>query len=83
MALRLERLRANLTQPELARLLGVSERAVRGWDIAEFCPNAESRRLIARHFPRLIDAWTYVEEELDEHTDRRPRPGPEGASTPP
>jgi transcriptional regulator with XRE-family HTH domain len=54
-AVRLERIRANLTQPEFAQLVGVSLGTVQQWEYAIKLPSAIVRRRLGAMYPRLRD----------------------------
>lgn len=51
--LRGERRRANLTQVELARLVGCSHRSIQAWESALNLPGAQNRRRLLAFFRNL------------------------------
>ena len=54
-AVRLERIRANLTQAEFALLVGVRLLTVQRWEWAQSMPSAVLRRRLTAMYPRLRD----------------------------
>lgn len=88
-AIRLERMRANMTQAEFAEEVGVSLSGLQHWEWGRKLPRPEIRRRLERFYPRLAGVWDRLgleeleEEGTDGPTDGRTRPGPTGSSTPP
>jgi DNA-binding XRE family transcriptional regulator len=46
----LARIKANLSQPEMAQKLGVSIRTVRKWEHGHACPDQDHWQVLAHHF---------------------------------
>lgn len=71
-AIRLERLRANMTQTEFAEVLGVSLASVQAWEVGRKLPRPVLRRRLVGFFPRLAGVWDKDEEDTTDEGGTRP-----------
>lgn len=69
-AIRGHRLRAGVTQEELAEALGVSSQAVSRWETAACYPDMETLPLLARYFGITIDELFGFPGDREEEIDR-------------
>ena len=69
-AIREHRLRAGVTQEELAEVLGVSSQAVSRWETAACYPDTETLPLLARYFGITIDELFGFPGEREEEIER-------------
>lgn len=59
--LKVARAEKNLTQEELAKLVGVTRQTISSIEIGQYCPSARLAFLLAKHLEKRVDELFFLE----------------------